>query len=68
MENLQNKTATLFLPSLPQEQSKQSPLKSLDPLEEDFDFDHWARVVKKQMIASLNASLLLALDEEFPNN
>lgn len=68
MKNLQNQTETLFLPSLPGGKRKQPLLKSLDPLEEDFDFDYWARVVKKQMIASLNPSVLWSLNEEFPNN
>jgi hypothetical protein len=29
---------------------------SLDPLAENFDFEGWAKIVKKQMITSLNHS------------
>ncbi|MEL4896765.1 hypothetical protein [Crocosphaera sp. Alani8] len=38
---------------LPKDKKNEEPHKSLDPLAENFDFDSWAKMVKKQMNKSL---------------
>jgi hypothetical protein len=48
------KNPTIETVSLPVKEGEKNGEVSLDPLAENFDFDHWAKIVKRQMITSLN--------------
>ncbi len=48
---MKNKTVEIGIFSM-DEENKQ-PQKSLDPLADNFDFDSWAKIVKRQMNKSL---------------
>ena len=48
---MKNETVELGIFSVTEEAQK--PQKSLDPLADNFDFDSWARMVKRQMKKSL---------------
>ncbi|MDJ0597628.1 MAG: hypothetical protein QNJ37_02110 [Crocosphaera sp.] len=48
------KNETVEIGILPMVEENQQPQKSLDPLAENFDFDTWAKMVKKQMKKSLS--------------
>ncbi len=48
------KNATIENISLTVQEGKENKQISLDPFAENFDFEGWAKIVKKQMITSLN--------------
>ncbi len=48
---MENQTVEIGI--LPMTQEDKEPQKSLDPLAENFDFDSWAKMVKRQMNKSL---------------
>ncbi|MDJ0728563.1 MAG: hypothetical protein QNJ33_01080 [Crocosphaera sp.] len=49
---MKSKTVEIGIFSIAEENKQ--PQKSLDPLAENFDFDSWAKMVKKQMRKSLD--------------
>ncbi len=48
---MENQTVEIGI--LPMTQKDKKPQKSLDPLADNFDFDSWAKMVKRQMNKSL---------------
>ncbi|MDJ0581412.1 hypothetical protein [Crocosphaera sp.] len=49
---MENQTVGIVV--LPREEKDQELQKSLNPLAENFDFDSWAKMVKRQMNKSLH--------------
>ncbi|ACB54531.1 hypothetical protein cce_5185 [Crocosphaera subtropica ATCC 51142] len=62
---MKNTIAKRIFGSEKEERNKKST--SLDPLAENFDFEGWAKIVKKQMITSLNHSFSSSLSKH-PND
>ena len=48
------KSTTVEIGKSSRNQGGQQPQKCLDPLAENFDFDSWAKIVKKQMKQKLS--------------
>ncbi len=57
--------ATVQISKLSMAQERQKPQKSLDPLAENFDFESWAKIVKKQMKQSLSYPFSTYLSKHF---
>ncbi|MDJ0508567.1 MAG: hypothetical protein QNJ64_04830 [Crocosphaera sp.] len=57
--------ATVQISKFSMDQEREKQEKSLDPLAENFDFDSWAKIVRKQMKQSLSYPFSTYLSKHF---